>query len=74
LDGFRKYKWAAGTNLDAEDPATPVWFVGDTPVPLGHVDLAEPSGTMCHMKPTRDFIREIADAGAHPQAAAVRDG
>lgn len=35
-----------GTNGDAGDPGTPVWFVGDTPGPLGVQDHADPDSTM----------------------------
>jgi hypothetical protein len=31
-----------GTNNDAADPATPDWFLGDTPGPLGNNDQADP--------------------------------
>ena len=47
-----------GTNGDAGDPATPSWFVGDTPGPVGHNDHADPNGNMWRMKPARSTITD----------------
>lgn len=41
-----------GTNGDAGDPNTPVWFVGDTPGPLGFQDHADPNSPMFTFKLT----------------------
>jgi hypothetical protein len=50
-----------GTNGDAGDPATPSWFVGDTPGPVGHNDHADPNGTMCRMRPARSTIADYVE-------------
>jgi hypothetical protein len=39
-----------GTNKDAADPDTPVWFVGDTCGPLGCNDHADPDSQMCRLR------------------------
>lgn len=39
-----------GTKMDAADPSTPPWFLGETKGPLGHQDHADPNIKMCSLQ------------------------
>lgn len=55
-----------GTNMDAADPSTPLWFRGDTPGPLGVNDYADPDTKMCRLR------TKIGIAARTPMFAGVK--